>query len=258
MSITRAVDTILSRGGPPCPQFSYAGPREGTDSEQGRLYKQLLRIADEASARVVVMENVEGLLTVQDGKAFQMVIEGFKSFGFHGFARVFDCSLYGVPQLRRRLIIFGARNGLRINAPEPRGEIVSVRQALGLRGAYAAGRLERAQSSAKGKERGWWQGGRALDVEKPGYTVGTRDNYDLLVPLDDVGRNEVRAMDRTGKRFTEKGYRLDVEQLRAIQGAPEYKLAGPRKWQHYAVGNMVPPPLGEAIGESVMRALRGG
>lgn len=43
----------LVAGGPPCPAFSYAGLREGTSCDKGRLYEQMIRIAVEAKARAI-------------------------------------------------------------------------------------------------------------------------------------------------------------------------------------------------------------
>ena len=51
------------------------------------------------------------------------------------------------------------------------------------------------------------------------------------------------------------GYRLNVEELKVLQGAPAYRLAGKMSEQHYAIGNMVPPPLAEAVGRSLALAL---
>lgn len=251
---SRSYDLVA--GGPPCPAFSYAGKREGTSVEQGRLFEHLLRVAVEANARCVLMENVEGLLTAEDGTAIHKVKAAFGDAGYRVYAQVFDCSRYRVPQRRKRLLLVGVREELSFAFPAPIDRPVSVREALGLRGAYAAGRVERAQSSRNGKERGWWQGGRALDVSLPGYTVGTRDNYDLLVPEDDVARAEVEAMRvRSGRKPSPGGYRLNVEELKVLQGAPAYRLAGKMSEQHYAIGNMVPPPLAEAVGRSLALAL---
>lgn len=242
----------LVAGGPPCPDFSYAGKRGGTKTARGQLYEQLLRIAREADARACLMENVVGLVTANGGEDLAKVLRGFREHGFSTVRyAVLDAAGYGVPQHRERLIIVGVRAG-DFAFPAASMERHSVRDALALRGQYRAGRLP----GAKG-----WQGMRGLDVERPGYTVGTGDNYDLLVPADDVARAEVEAMRaRSGRRASARGYRLNVEELRALQGAPEYVLAGKRGDLHYAIGNMVPPPLalelGRAVRVSIDEALR--
>lgn len=246
----------LVAGGPPCPAFSYAGLREGTSCDKGMLYEQLIRIALEADAKVVMMENVQGLITSRKGKDFEQVVDTFKQHGFTVQGRVMDTSHYGVPQARKRVVLVATRDGIDFEFPEPSKRRISVREALYLRGKYASGRLDRAQSSKNGKERGWWQGGRGLDVEKPGFTVGTRDNYDLLVPIDETAEAEVAAMRaRGGRKASEMGYRLDSEELKVLQGAPDYVLQGKKSERHYAVGNMVPPPLAEAVGRQIRKAL---
>lgn len=196
------------------------------------------------------MENVQGLITSRKGKDFEKVVSEFKDAGFVITGRVVDMSLYGVPQARKRVILVGVREGMRFEFPEPSKKPMSLRQALGLRGQYATKKRPGATN---------WQGMRWLDVEKPGYTVGTKDNYDLLMPADDVARAEVEAMRvRGGRRASKDGsYRLNSEELKVIQGVPGYVLQGKGKERHYAVGNMVPAPLAEAVGKAIKKALEG-
>jgi len=237
----------LVAGGPPCPAFSMSGKREGTACAKGRLYEQMIRIAVEAKARAILMENVQGLISSRGGRDFELIVAEFKEAGFEITGRVVDTSHYGVPRARKRVILVGVRDGLDFVFPEPNARVVSVREALGLRGKYATKKRPGATN---------WQGMRWLDVEKPGYTVGTRDNYDLLMPADAVARAEVEVMRaRGGRRPNENGYRLNSEELKAIQGAPNYVLAGKHGERHYAVGNMVPPPLAYAVGIAIRKAL---
>ena len=75
-------------------------------------------------------------------------------------------------------------------------------------------------------------------------------------PIDETAEAEVAAMRaRGGRKASEMGYRLDSEELKVLQGAPDYVLQGKKSERHYAVGNMVPPPLAEAVGRQIRKAL---
>jgi DNA (cytosine-5)-methyltransferase 1 len=258
--------------GLPCQSFSSAGKQDGVEDERGGLYRELARIAVEAGARCMVMENVRNLLRSNGGRDFEVITQEFRDRGFHVAHRLLDAADYGAAQHRVRLFIVcfaDADDAAAFRWPVPThaepGNVLglparrTVRDALGLRGQYAKPeRLAHAQSSKNGKERGWWQGGRAIDVDAPGYTVGTRDNADLLVPLDAVAREEVeRLYARSGAKRNPKGYRLKVPELALIQGFPaDFQFAGTGEERNLQVGNAVCPVVGEAMGHAVMLALR--
>lgn len=169
----------LVAGGVPCQSFSAAGLRGGLDDPRGQLFRHLVRVAVEADARAVVLENVVGLLTWGRGAALRAIVSAFEAAGYRTTWTVLDAADFGVPQHRRRLFVVGLREG-RIQWPQPthgptltaRRPWVSVREALGLGGGeYERGRIQGASG---------WNGQRMLDVDAPGYTVGTRGNPDLL------------------------------------------------------------------------------
>lgn len=179
-------------GGVPCQSFSVSGDRGGLDDPRGVLYLHLLRIANEAKAKVVLLENVRGIMSWRNdhGTAFGQIRKAFVDHGFTPVSSLLDAADYGVPQRRIRLFLLGFRDPLAAArfawpAPShgPRDNLlgltpyVSVREALGLSGSFAKDDKKRTS---------FWQGDRSIDVEEPGYTVGTRNNADLLVPLDDV------------------------------------------------------------------------
>jgi DNA (cytosine-5)-methyltransferase 1 len=179
-------------GGVPCQPFSQAGDRRGTQDSDGRLWEHLLRIATEAGARAVLLENVRGFATwrTESGSRFvEIVAKEFRRAGFTTQWRLLDAADYGVPQHRDRVFLVGFREATeaaawRWPAPThaPPGTLLglppyrTVRDALGLgAGALEAGR----KPGAKG-----WQGMRRLDVDRPAPTVATTANAELLEPLD--------------------------------------------------------------------------
>lgn len=99
----------------PCQPFSNAGNRRGVYDARGELYLECLRIIEAKKPRVVLFENVKGLLSSkhQSGKKLIDVIkEDLESLGYKVNYKVVNASDYGVPQNRERMILVAFRNDL--------------------------------------------------------------------------------------------------------------------------------------------------
>ncbi len=86
------------------------------DDPRNHLVKEYVRIVGELEARYFVFENVKGL-TVGRHRAFlEELISAFEDIGYVVRTpwRVLNARDYGVPQDRQRLIVMGARRGLRV------------------------------------------------------------------------------------------------------------------------------------------------
>ena len=109
-----ALDLLV--GGTPCQSFSVAGLRKGLDDPRGSLMLTYLAVARRYRPRWVVWENVPGVLSVDDGRAFGSLLGGLAELGY-GFAyRVLDAQHFGVPQQRRRVFVVGCSRGWRHSA----------------------------------------------------------------------------------------------------------------------------------------------
>ena len=107
-----AIDLLV--GGTPCQDFSVAGLRAGLDGARGNLTLEFVRLADRLRPRWLVWENVPGVLSIDDGRAFGAFIGGLGKLGY-GFAyRVLDAQYSGVPQRRRRVFVVGHLGDWRI------------------------------------------------------------------------------------------------------------------------------------------------
>jgi len=105
-------------GGFPCQGFSIANIKRSMDDERNFLYKELLRLIKDKQPKFFVAENVKGLLSMQQGKVIEMIVNDFKSLGYKVDYRVLKASDYGVPQHRERIVIIGNRLGLKNPFPE--------------------------------------------------------------------------------------------------------------------------------------------
>lgn len=106
-----SVDIIC--GGPPCQGFSLAGKRF-EDDPRNKLFKHFVEVVAAAKPKIVVMENVEGLLSFQKGKIYKQIIELFTDLNYITEGRILLASEYGIPQKRKRLIIICVRKDLEI------------------------------------------------------------------------------------------------------------------------------------------------
>jgi DNA (cytosine-5)-methyltransferase 1 len=103
-------DVLLA--GFPCQPFSNAGSRKGTSDPRGTLFFETLRFVDEKQPKILVFENVKGLLSIvnPDGrKLIDAIIDELENRGYAAQYRLLKASDYGVPQNRERVFIVGVR-----------------------------------------------------------------------------------------------------------------------------------------------------
>ena len=58
-------DLPLMAGGPPCQSWSSAGHQRGLEDPRGQLFHDFVRIADQCDCKILLFENVRGLLTAR-------------------------------------------------------------------------------------------------------------------------------------------------------------------------------------------------
>lgn len=102
------VDIVV--GGPPCQGFSHAGKRM-IDDPRNLLYKEFVNIVKKIKPKVFVMENVEGILTINGGKTYEEVKSNFQKLGYSVAGQKLHAVKFGVPQKRKRVVIIGTLNG---------------------------------------------------------------------------------------------------------------------------------------------------
>ena len=111
------LDCII--GGPPCQAFSVYNHQRGMQDERSGLFREYLRLVAGLLPKYVVIENVPGMTSVEDGVAVKEIKRGLKSLGYNIEVNLLKAEDYGVPQERRRLIFIGNRIGADIVYPKP-------------------------------------------------------------------------------------------------------------------------------------------
>lgn len=219
--------------GVPCQPHSQAGRRGGLVDERGTLHREVARIAREAGAVVVVLENPRAIQWrdgVLDDVRAAMRAEGYAPATIW----TLDAQDFGLAQRRRRTFVLFSSVPLVFVEPVGCAPRRTVRDVLGWpvdavsptvtatdwRACYSAGKLGGEPQVAKGVR-------------------GARRAGDVLKPV-------ARAL---GEKYT-------PAHAAALQGLPVTLGEGlPALDRWRIIGNAVPPVLGEAVGRAVLDAL---
>lgn len=272
-------------GGVPCQSFSTAGKRAGLNDDRGQLFRALLRLAGEAGARCVALENVRGLVSCG---ALPVILGAFRAEGFEPVHALINACDYGVPQNRVRLFIAGFRDAAdlaRFQWPRPThgapGNLFglpawrTVREALRLPARDDGTRLDRPSPCLTASE-----GKSALAFGSQGALTSPRRAGDRLNPLlarldrpsptmkansGHEGVGPRRASGLLGSAVAvevgdpSRAGRLTVRDCARLQGFPDaMEFCGDITSQFKQIGNAVAPPMGGAIARSLWAALYGG
>jgi len=125
----------LVAGGPPCQGFSVAN-KQSRGPNKGKA--ELLKFFDavkQIHPGMFLMENVVGLLSINEGRLVNDLIGRFENIGYEVETKVVDAADFGVPQHRRRVFMVGSTLGKfrfprETHGPKGRKSFVSVREAI--------------------------------------------------------------------------------------------------------------------------------
>lgn len=94
----------------PCQPFSQCGKHKGFDDKRGTMFFHIMKFVEYHKPTIMILENVQGLLNHDGGKTFDRMKNDIESANYTITYKVIKCSDYGLPQMRKRLIIIGVRN----------------------------------------------------------------------------------------------------------------------------------------------------
>jgi DNA (cytosine-5)-methyltransferase 1 len=104
----RKVDMVV--GGPPCQGFSTVG-KGAVHDERNQLFKEFIRIVKLTRPKIILFENVTGLVARKNQIILKKIFFYFEKLGYNMDARVLSAEEFGVPEKRRRTIIMGVKGG---------------------------------------------------------------------------------------------------------------------------------------------------
>lgn len=247
----RSVDLVC--GGVPCPPFSVAGKQLGAGDERD-LFPAALRIVREASPRAVMIENVRGILQPRFDGLREQILSRLADMGYRCWWRLVQSSDFGVSQLRPRAILVGLRepwaSGFSWPAPASADP-------------PTVGELLHDEMASRG-----WEGADAWAARANGVAptlVGGSKKHGG----PDLGPTRARkawaqlgvdggsiAEESPGPGF-EGMPRLTVRMAAMVQGFPQdWLFTGKKTTAYRQVGNAFPPPVAEAFGRAIRKALK--
>lgn len=92
-------------GGAPCQSFSTAGKRLGVSDSRGNLLLKYIDLIKTIKPRVAVLENVQGLLSIEGGNLIKKIIKTLKRSGYGVMCELYNTADFGVAQVRKRVIL---------------------------------------------------------------------------------------------------------------------------------------------------------
>lgn len=262
-----SVDEILARtglktgeldildGSPPCQGFSSVGKREFHDP-RNVLFEQYVRILRGLRPRVLVMENVKGMVAGNMKVHFARIMRELKASGYRVRARLLNAMYFRVPQSRERVIFIGTREDLNVEPshPLPQCRPVTVREAWShptdIRQEQGRPVSPKVAALAKLIPPGDSNGGGKYSLGLNGNT-----NYFGLSRLawDRPSFTICKAASRTAcVMHPDYDCQISIPQAKRVCSFPDsFVLTGKFSEQWARLGNSVPPNFMRAIAEHV-------
>lgn len=107
------VDILIH--GSPCQDFSTAGKGDVENGGRSNLYTETLKIIDNVlkpRPKIVVWENVKGLISKKHFKYFQHYLDTMDSLGYNNYYKVLIATDFGIPQKRERVFTISIRKDI--------------------------------------------------------------------------------------------------------------------------------------------------
>ena len=112
---------ILTAGFP-CQPFSYAGEKQGfNDKVRGTLFFDVCRILEYHKPPMVLLENVKGLKSHNNGQTLTTIINTLERLGYYPHWDILSSLDYGLPQKRERWYCVAFRTDVEFEWPKPVG-----------------------------------------------------------------------------------------------------------------------------------------
>lgn len=96
----------------PCQTFSIVGNRKGFGDVRGQVIFGLAEILRVKQPKAFLLENVKGLLSIENGDTIKDIVLLLRRTGYDVFYQVLESTQFGIPQMRERVYIVGIRNDL--------------------------------------------------------------------------------------------------------------------------------------------------
>jgi len=264
-------DIVGIVGGPPCQGYSTVGKRDIND-ERNYLYLEYCRVVEKVRPQFFVLENVKGLLTLNDGLFKQDIIKRFSDLGYNVTYKILNASDYGVPQNRQRVFFVGMKNK-KFSFPKKFKYKVSTKEAIG--------DLENCSEKYLNEPESDYQkimrknetilknnqltihsdqtvkiidlvpdGGKIKDLDEKYWNV-RKYNKAFQRMNSKLPSNTIDTGHRNYFHYKENRIPTVRESARIQSFSDDFEFLGSKTSQYKQVGNAVPPLLAKVIAESI-------
>jgi DNA (cytosine-5)-methyltransferase 1 len=265
-------------GGFPCQAFSYAGKKLGFEDIRGTMFFQFARAVKETNPKILVAENVRGLLNHEEGRTLETIKNVIDDLGYKLVEpRVLKAMFYQVPQKRERLFLVGIRKDLiqdiNFSWPAPYTRIMVMRDALKKGELYDCDVPEsegqkypqrKAEILSEVPPGGYWRDlpdDLQREYMKKSYFLGggktgmarrlSWDEPSLTLTCSPAQKQTERC-----HPDPEHTRPLTVREYARVQTFPDsWDFAGPITAKYKQIGNAVPVNLAFAVGRSIVDVL---
>ena len=206
--------------GIPCQAYSNIGQHKGFDDDRGKLFFDVLKFIQTKDPKVVIIENVRGLVSHNNGESLKFIIDEITKLGFTCNYKVLACNDYGIPQMRKRLFIVFFKNsipGIENVFDFPLCETPSLSEFLD----------------------------KSL-VKKVAYTIRCGGR---MSPIDDKHNWDGYHM------VDGSEYRLSVDDCKKLQGYEDFQLCGSITSQYKMLGNTIPTNLTYCLCQNIIKLI---
>jgi len=87
----------------PCQPFSISGKQDGMNIENGRLFYEIIRVAQYHRPLVLLLENVKNILSINYGAVLKTIEVKLDEIGYKMQKDLLNTSLFGIQQTRERV-----------------------------------------------------------------------------------------------------------------------------------------------------------
>lgn len=255
----------------PCQDFSIAGKQRGIEGTRGTLFFEICRVLRAKRPSYVFLENVRGLQSSDDGRAFGIILTSLDELGYDCQWQVLNSKDFGVPQNRERVFIVGHLRGKPRPKVFPIGEASSEDDTTELQyvGAIMSEQNERWLEDGKQLSRNFPQGQRIYSTDGIASSIcgdagglgGKTGLYEIPLiaqALQTDGQLRSGVSWNTDKPQSSRNIRrLTPPECERLQGFPDGWTEGISDTQRYkCLGNAVTVNVIEAIGRQMVMDLR--
>ena len=279
-------------GGYPCQSFSMGGLRDPGKDDRSNLFLGFADAVNKIKPKVFIAENVSGLAKLQNGEWFKKQLQVYTEeldVKYRVYWKLVNAADYGVPQVRKRVIIVGVRNDIDGEFEFPaqthiKAELALKKELLPYAShgevikhlpPHPTGEYYERPHDPEGNFSWYFMSrNRRHRWDKPGFTVVANFRHVTLHPASPVMELEWSNLADGWKqkwRFTdtydhsefcstfpklEQPRRLSWREAAAIQTFPaNFDPAGDLAEKFEQIGNAVPPLLMQRVMEQVKKLL---